>query len=61
MGRPRLIEQLLDTEDIAALIDRYQAGCSVKTLRRALADAGVTISENPIIDLLRDAGVYRGG
>lgn len=59
MGRPRKLDQLLDDEDRAALIDRYKAGVSVRDLRNALKAAGVLISENPIIDLLTDAGVYR--
>lgn len=59
MGRPRKLDLLLDDDDKAAIIDRYKAGCSVRTIWRALKSAGVDISENPIIDLLSDAGVYR--
>lgn len=61
IGRPRKIDLVLDADDKAAVIERYRAGCSARTIRRALRAAGVDISENPIIDLLRDAGVYRSG
>lgn len=59
MGRPRKLDLLLDADDKAALVARYQAGVSVRDLRNALNKLGVDISENPIIDLLIAAGVYR--
>jgi hypothetical protein len=59
MGRPKKIDEVLDDDDKKAVIDRYAAGCSVKSIRLALKAAGVDISDNPIIDLLEVAGVYR--
>lgn len=57
--KPRKLDRLLDDDDKKAVFNRYQAGCSVRTLRDALNAAGVDITDNPIIDLLKREGVYR--
>jgi glutaminase len=61
MGRPKKIDSVLDAEDKQAVIDRYVAGCSVRTISDDLAALGVALSDGPIIALLKEANVYRRG